>query len=107
MTTHYETRNQLQEKNCKKKKNTNMQRLNNATKQPMNHWRDQGGNLKIPGDKWKWNDPLSMGWSKNLWYPKPMIQNPWDAAKAALKGKFRDTSLFQKTRKTSNNLNLH
>ena len=44
-----------------------MQRLNNATKQPMNHWRDQGGNLKIPGDKWKQkhNDPKSMGHSKS------------------------------------------
>ena len=26
-----------------------------ATKQPMDHWRNQRGNQKIPGDKWKQN----------------------------------------------------
>ena len=42
-----------------------------AIKQPMDHWRNQRGNQKIPRDKWKWkhNDP------------KPM-----DAAKAVLRG---------------------
>ena len=37
-----------------------------ATKQPMDHWRNQGGNQKIPRDKWKWkhNDPKPMGCSK-------------------------------------------
>ena len=38
-----------------------------ATKQPMDHWRNQTGNLKIPGDKWKrkHNNPKSMVCSKS------------------------------------------
>ena len=44
-----------------------------ATKQPMDHWRNQNGNQKIPRDKGKRNT---------------MIQNPWDASKAVLKEKF-------------------
>ena len=45
----YEVRNQLQEKNCRKHKH--MEAKQYATKQPMNHWRNQRGNKKIPGDK--------------------------------------------------------
>ena len=38
-----------------------------ATKQPVDHWRNQRGNQKIPRDKWKWkhNDPKPMGCSKS------------------------------------------
>ena len=38
-----------------------------ATKQPIDHWRNQRGNLKIPGDKWKWkrNNPKYMRHSKS------------------------------------------
>ena len=38
-----------------------------ATKQPMDHWRNQTGNLKIPRDKWQWkhDDPKPMGCSKS------------------------------------------
>ena len=43
-----------------------------VTKQPMNHWRNQGGIKKIPGD----ND------NKNT-----LTQNLWGAAKAVLRGK--------------------
>ena len=45
-----------------------------ATKQSVDHWINQRGNLRIPGDKWKQkhNDP------KNL----------RDAAKAVLREKF-------------------
>ena len=34
-----------------------------ATKQPVDHWRNQRGNQKIPKDKWKWKheDPKPMG----------------------------------------------
>ena len=37
-----------------------------ATKQPMDHWRIQRGNQKIPRDKrkWKHNNPKPMGHSK-------------------------------------------
>ena len=37
------------------------------TKQPMDHWRNQRGNLKVPRDKWKWiyDDPKLMGYSKS------------------------------------------
>ena len=36
-------------------------------KQPMDHWRNQRGNQKIPGDKrkWKHDDPKPMGYSKS------------------------------------------
>ena len=38
-----------------------------ATKQPMDHWRNQRGNHKLPRDKsqQKYNDPKPMGWSKS------------------------------------------
>ena len=38
-----------------------------ATKQPMDHWRNQSGNQKIPRDKWQWthNNPKPMGHSKS------------------------------------------
>ena len=38
-----------------------------ATKQPMNHWRNQRGNHKIPRGKWQWkhNSPKPMGHSKS------------------------------------------
>ena len=31
----------------------------------MDHWRNQRENKKIPGDKWKYNDPKSMVCSKS------------------------------------------
>ena len=44
-----------------------------AIKQPMGHLRNQRGNQRIPGDKWKWkhNDPTCI-----------------DKIKAVLRGKF-------------------
>ena len=59
-----------------------------ATKQPMNHWRNQRGNLKIPGDKWKWNhsDPKSLGYSES----------------SSKRDVYSNTSLPQETRKMSN-----
>ena len=38
-----------------------------VAKQPMDHWRSQRGNQKIPRDEWKWkyNDPKPMVWSKS------------------------------------------
>ena len=38
-----------------------------ATKQPMDHQKNQRGNLKNPSNKWKWkyNDPKPMGCSKS------------------------------------------
>ena len=48
-------------------KNPNMWRLNNVTKQPVDHQRNQRGNQKIPRDKWKWkhDDPKSVGRSES------------------------------------------
>ena len=48
-------------------------------KQPMDHWRSQIGNQKIPRDKWKQNT---------------MIQNLWDTVKAVLRGKFIVTQSY-------------
>jgi hypothetical protein len=33
----------------------------------MGHWRNPGGNLKVPSSKWKWkyNVPECVGYSKN------------------------------------------
>ena len=38
-----------------------------ATKQPMDHWRNQRGNKKLPRDKWKQmnSDPKPRGCSKS------------------------------------------
>ena len=36
-----------------------------ATKQPMDHWRNQRGNQKIPRNKWKCDNPKPMGCSKS------------------------------------------
>ena len=30
-----------------------------VTKQPMDHWRNQRGNQKIPTDKWQWKQVYS------------------------------------------------
>ena len=61
--------------NYKKKlqKHKHVEAKQYATKKPMDHWRNQRGNFKIPGDKWKW---------------KTMTQNLWDTAKAVLREKF-------------------
>ena len=59
-----------------------------ATKQPMDHWRNQRGNKKIPRDKWKWkhDDP-----------------NPVELSKSSSKREvYSDTSLPQEMRKISN-----
>ena len=37
-----------------------------ATKQPMDHWRNQRGNKKLPRDKWKWKHDSS----KPMWHNK-------------------------------------
>ena len=58
-----------------------------ATKQTMDHWRNQKGNKKIPKSKW---------WQRHN-NPKPM-----DAAKAVLRGKSIDIQAHLNTRKISN-----
>ena len=65
-----------------------------ATKQPMNHWRNQRGNQKIARDK------------ENK---RTMTQNLWDAAKAILRGKFIAIKSYLRKQEKSqiNNLNLH
>ena len=59
------TGNQQQEKICKKHKH--METKQHATKQPMDHWRNQRGNLKIPRSKWqqRYDTPKPMGCSKS------------------------------------------
>ena len=59
-----------------------------ATKQPMDHWRNQRGNQKIPRDKLtgKHNNPKPMGHSKS----------------SSKREVYSDTSLLQETRKISN-----
>ena len=54
----------------------------------MGQWRNQRGNQKIPGDKWKWkrNSPKSMGWSKS----------------SSKREGYSDTGLPWETRKISN-----
>ena len=59
------------DKNCRKHKHVEPKQY--TTKQPMNHWRNQRRNLKIPGEKWKCKH-------NNL---KSM-----NAAEAVLRGKF-------------------
>ena len=55
-------------------------------KQPMDHWRNQRGNQKIPRDKWKSNDPKPMGCSKS----------------SSKREVYTNTILSQETRKISN-----
>ena len=64
-----------------------------ATKQPMDHWRNQRGNQKIPRDKWKrkHNDPKLMGCNKS----------------SSNREVYSNKILTLETRKTSNNLILH
>ena len=59
------TGNQQQEKNCKKHKLVATKQY--AMKQPMDHWRNQRGNLKIPTSKWqqRHNTPKPMGCRKS------------------------------------------
>ena len=65
-----------------------------AAKQPMDHWRNQRGNLKTPRDKWQWkhNNP-----------------NLSDTAEAVLKGKFTVIQAYHRKQEKSqtNNLTLH
>ena len=63
------------------------------TKQPMDHWRNQKGNLEVPRDKWKWiyNDPKLMGCSKST----------------SKREVYSNISLPQEIRKILKNLNLH
>ena len=65
-----------------------------ATKEQMDHWRNQRGNQKIPWDKWK------------LKHKNP---NLYDAAKAVLRGKFIAIQSYLRKQEKSqiNNLNLH
>ena len=62
-----------------------------VTKQPIGHWRNQRGNQKIPGVKWK------------------QKQNQWDSAKAVLRGKFIVIKDYLRKQEKSqiNNLTLH
>ena len=57
----------------KDKKHKHLEAKQYATKQPMNHWRNQGRNKKY----------LETNENENT-----MIQNLWDAAKAVLRGTF-------------------
>ena len=60
----------------------------------MDLWRNQIGNEKIPGDKWKL---------------RPNDQILWDAGKAVLRGKFIVIQAYFRKQKKSqiNNLTLH
>ena len=55
---------------------------------PMDHWRNQRGNQKIPREKWKWkhDDPKPMGCSKS----------------SSKREVYSNTTLPQETRKISN-----
>ena len=59
------TGNQQKEKNCKKYKH--LETKQHATKQPVDHWRNQRRNLKIPRGKWQQrsDNPKLMGCSKS------------------------------------------
>ena len=59
-----------------------------ATKQPMDHWRNQRGNQEIPREKYKWkhDNPKPMGHSK----------------RSCKKKVYSDTSPPQEMRKMSN-----
>ena len=75
-------------RNCKKRKHKHMEAKQYATKQPMDHWRNQRGNLKIPRDKWqRKHDDL-----------KPM----WCSKSSPKKEVYSNTILPQETRKISN-----
>ena len=65
-----------------------METKQHATKQPMDHWRNQRGNLKIHRNKWqqRQNNPKPMGYSKS----------------GSKKEVYRNTNLPLETRKTSN-----
>ena len=64
-----------------------------VTIQPVDHWRNQRGNQKIPRDKWQWkhDDPKPVGCSKS----------------SSKREVYSYTSLPQEIRKISNNLTLH
>ena len=57
-----------------------------ATKQPMDHCRNQRGNQKIPRD----NENENM-----------RIQNLWDVAKAMLRGRFIVIQTYHRKKETS------
>ena len=85
-TQYYETRKQLRNKHLEAKQY--------ATKESMDHWRNQRGNKKIPGDKWKQkhSNPKSMGCSKS----------------SSKREVYSNTSLLQEAWKTQiNNPNLY
>ena len=94
----YETRNQLQEENCKEHKHVETKQ--HATKQLIGQWRNQRGNKRYLETNEKGNTT---------------IQNLWDAAKAVLEGKFKPIEvywsifLFLKKQEKSqiNNQNVH
>ena len=53
----------MKKKKCVKK---NVDTKQHATKQPIDHWRNQRGNQNIPRNKWKpeHSDPKPMGYRK-------------------------------------------
>ena len=76
------------ERKCKKHKNVEAKL--NATEQEIGHWRNQRGNKKIPGDKWKWKH--------NDW-------NLCHRARAVQGGKFTAIQAYMKQEKSQvNNL---
>ena len=81
---------QLESNNKKKtaKKHKHVETQQHATKQPMDHWRNQRGNLKIPRSKWRqrYNTPNTMGCCKSR--PKRKV--------------YSNTSPPQEIRKSSN-----
>ena len=74
-------------KNCEKHKHGEAKQF--ATKQPMDHQRNQRGNKKLPTDKWK--------------------QNLWGAAKEVLREKLIAIQSYLRKQEKSqiNNINLH
>ena len=71
-----------------------MEAKQHATQQAMDHWSNRRGNKKLPGSKWQQDTTL---------------QNPWDAAKAVLRGKFisKQAHLRKQEKAQINKLPLH
>ena len=88
----YETRHQLQEKNCKKYKH--MEIKQHISKWPTGYWRNPKGNKKF----------LETNDSENM-----TTQNLWDAPKAVLRGTFIMIQSYLKKQEKHqiDNLTLH
>ena len=97
------TRHLQQEKICKKNKHIETQQ--HTTNQPMDQWRNQRGNLKIPSSKWQWryDTPKPMGCSKSRSKRKVYSNTspPWETRKSSNKqANFTSKAARERTDKT-------